>query len=74
MQRRKLKSMFCHGSLVYYRVLVCTEVIELLQTSIWAIGFRDTKSMRRAMLIGTIAVGKLMPGMNFSIALTGLLI
>ena len=62
------------GFLVSYWVLVGVAVIGLPQTSIRAMGFKDTKSMHRAMLIGTIVVGILMLGMHFAGALAGPLI
>ncbi len=45
-------------------VLVSFGVIGLPQTAVRAMGYRDSKSMHRAMIIGTFVVGFLMLGMH----------
>lgn len=45
-------------------VLVCFGVIGLPQTAIRCMGYRDSKSMHKAMIIGTFVVGFLMLGMH----------
>jgi sodium/pantothenate symporter len=45
-------------------ILVCFGVIGLPQTAIRCMGYRDSKSMHRAMIIGTFVIGFLMLGMH----------
>ena len=52
------------GSLLSFWVLVGIGLLGLPQTAVRGMGFKDTKSMHRAMLIGTITVGVLMIGMH----------
>lgn len=54
------------GYLFSYWVLVGLAVMGLPQTAIRSMGFKDTQSLHRAMLIGTIVVGFLMIGMHFA--------
>ncbi len=58
------------GYLISFWVLVGIGVLGLPQTAVRAMGFKDTASMHRAMLYGTIVVGILMIGMHFAGALT----
>ncbi len=52
------------GSLISFWVLVGVGVLGLPQTAVRGMGFKDTKSCHRAMLLGTIVVGVLMIGMH----------
>ena len=52
------------GALLAFWVLVGVGVLGLPQTAVRGMGFKDTKSCHRAMLIGTIVVGVLMIGMH----------
>ncbi len=52
------------GGLLSFWVLVGVGVLGLPQTAVRGMGFKDTKSCHRAMLIGTIVVGVLMIGMH----------
>lgn len=52
------------GALLSFWVLVGVGVLGLPQTAVRGMGFKDTKSCHRAMLIGTIVVGVLMIGMH----------
>lgn len=52
------------GSLLSFWVLVGVGVLGLPQTAVRGMGFKDTKSLHNAMLIGTITVGVLMIGMH----------
>lgn len=45
-------------------VLVCFGVIGLPQTAIRGMGYKDSKSLHRAMIIGTFVIGFLMLGMH----------
>lgn len=58
------------GYLISFWVLVGVGVLGLPQTAVRGMGFKDTQSMHRAMLYGTIVVGILMIGMHFAGALT----
>ena len=58
------------GYLISFWVLVGVGVLGLPQTAVRSMGFKDTRSMHRAMLYGTIVVGILMIGMHFAGALT----
>ena len=51
------------GSLLSFWVLVGVGVIGLPQTAVRGMGFKNTKSLHSAMLIGTIVAGLLMIGM-----------
>ena len=62
------------GSLLSFWVLVGVGVIGLPQTAVRGMGFKDTKSLHSAMLIGTIAAGVLMIGMHVGGAWAGALI
>ncbi len=52
------------GALLSFWVLVGIGVLGLPQTAVRGMGFKDTKSLHNAMLIGTIVVGVLMIGMH----------
>ncbi|MGN0709323.1 MAG: sodium/pantothenate symporter [Anaerovoracaceae bacterium] len=58
------------GYMISFWVLVGVAVLGLPQTAVRGMGFKDTKSMHRAMLYGTIVVGILMIGMHFAGAFT----
>ncbi len=58
------------GYLISFWVLVGVGVLGLPQTAVRGMGFKDTQSMHRAMLYGTIVVGILMIGMHFAGVLT----
>lgn len=58
------------GYLISYWVLVGVGVLGLPQTAVRGMGFKDTRSMHRAMIYGTVVVGILMIGMHFAGALT----
>lgn len=58
------------GYLISYWVLVGVGVLGLPQTAVRGMGFKDTKSMHRAMIYGTVVVGILMIGMHFAGVLT----
>ena len=49
------------GFLLSYWVLVGIGVLGLPQTAVRGLGFKDTKSLHRAMIYGTLVVGVLMP-------------
>ena len=55
---------YAPGTLLSFWVLVGVGVLGLPQTAVRGMGFKDTKSCHRAMLIGTIVVGVLMIGMH----------
>ena len=57
------------GTLLSYWVLVGVGVLGLPQTAVRSMGFKDTESLHKAMLYGTIVVGILMIGMHFAGAL-----
>ena len=52
------------GALLSFWVLVGVGVLGLPQTAVRGMGFKDTKSLHKAMLIGTIVIGVLMIGMH----------
>lgn len=52
------------GSLLSFWVLVGIGLLGLPQTAVRGMGFKNTKSLHSAMLIGTITVGVLMIGMH----------
>lgn len=52
------------GSLLSFWVLVGVGLLGLPQTAVRGMGYKDTKSLHSAMLIGTITVGVLMIGMH----------
>ena len=58
------------GYLISFWVLVGVGVMGLPQTAVRSMGFKDTQSMHRAMIYGTVVVGILMIGMHFAGALT----
>ena len=58
------------GYLISFWVLVGIGVMGLPQTAVRSMGFKDTRSMHRAMIYGTVVVGILMIGMHFAGALT----
>ena len=57
------------GYIISFWVLVGVAVMGLPQTAVRCMGFKDTKSMHRAMLYGTVVVGILMIGTHFAGAL-----
>ena len=57
------------GTLISYWVLVGVGVLGLPQTAVRSMGFRDTESLHKAMIYGTVVVGILMIGMHFAGAL-----
>lgn len=62
------------GTLLSFWVLVGIGVIGLPQTAVRGMGFKNTKSLHRAMLVGTIAAGFMMIGMHVGGAWSGALI
>ena len=62
------------GSLISFWVLVGVGVLGLPQTAVRGMGFKDTKSCHKAMLIGTIVAGVLMIGMHVAGAWAGALV
>ena len=54
------------GALISFWVLVGIAVLGLPQTAVRCMSFKDTKSMHRAMLYGTIVIGILMIGMHLA--------
>ncbi|MCR5732303.1 MAG: sodium/pantothenate symporter [Sphaerochaetaceae bacterium] len=54
------------GYIISFWVLVGVAVMGLPQTAVRCMGFKDTKSMHRAMLYGTVIVGILMIGTHFA--------
>ena len=58
------------GYMISFWVLVGVGVLGLPQTAVSGMGFKDTQSMHRAMMYGTVVVGILMIGMHFAGALT----
>ncbi len=62
------------GGLLSFWVLVGIGVIGLPQTAVRGMGFKNTKSLHNAMLIGTIVAGLLMIGMHVGGAWAGGLI
>jgi sodium/pantothenate symporter len=57
------------GYLISFWVLVGVGVLGLPQTAVRSMGFKDTESLHRAMIWGTVVVGILMIGMHFAGAL-----
>lgn len=55
---------YSNGSLLSFWVLVGIGVLGLPQTAVRGMGFKNTKSLHTAMLIGTVTVGVLMIGMH----------
>ena len=62
------------GSLLSFWVLVGIGVIGLPQTAVRGMGFKNTKSLHKAMFIGTVVAGLLMIGMHVGGAWAGGLI
>ncbi len=62
------------GSLLSFWVLVGVGVLGLPQTAVRGMGFKDTKSCHRALIIGTIVAGVLMIGMHVAGAWAGALV
>jgi sodium/pantothenate symporter len=62
------------GTLLSFWVLVGIGVIGLPQTAVRGMGFKNTKSLHRAMLVGTITAGFMMIGMHVGGAWSGALI
>lgn len=62
------------GGLLSFWVLVGIGVIGLPQTAVRGMGFKNTKSLHSAMLIGTVVAGFLMIGMHVGGAWSGALI
>lgn len=58
------------GYMISFWILVGIGVLGLPQTAVRGMGFKDTQSMHRAMIYGTVVVGILMIGMHFAGALT----
>lgn len=58
------------GYMISFWVLVGVGTLGLPQTAVRGMGFKDTQSMHRAMIYGTVVVGILMIGMHFAGALT----
>lgn len=54
------------GYLISFWVLVGIATLGLPQTAVRCMGFKDTRSMHRAMVYGTVVVGILMIGMHFA--------
>ena len=57
------------GTLLSYWVLVGVGVLGLPQTAVRSMGFKDTESLHKAMIYGTVVVGILMIGMHLAGAL-----
>ncbi len=62
------------GGLLSFWVLVGIGVIGLPQTAVRGMGFKNTKSLHTAMLVGTVVAGVLMIGMHVGGAWSGALI
>lgn len=62
------------GGLLSFWVLVGIGVIGLPQTAVRGMGFKNTKSLHTAMLVGTVVAGFLMIGMHVAGAWSGALI
>ena len=62
------------GGLLSFWVLVGIGVIGLPQTAVRGMGFKNTKSLHTAMLVGTVVAGFLMIGMHVGGAWSGALI
>lgn len=58
------------GYIISFWVLVGVGTLGLPQTAVRGMGFKDTQSMHRAMIFGTVVVGILMIGMHFAGSLT----
>lgn len=58
------------GYLISFWILVGVGTLGLPQTAVRGMGFKDTQSMHKAMIYGTVVVGILMIGMHFAGALT----
>ena len=54
------------GALISFWVLVGIAVLGLPQTAVRWMGFRDTESMHKAMIYGTVVIGILMIGMHLA--------
>ena len=54
------------GYLISFWVLVGVGVLGLPQTAVRSMGFKDTESLHKAMIWGTVVVGILMIGMHFA--------
>ncbi len=54
------------GALISFWVLVGIAVLGLPQTAVRCMGFKDTESMHRAMIYGTVVIGILMIGMHLA--------
>lgn len=54
------------GALISFWVLVGVAVLGLPQTAVRCMGFKDTESMHRAMIYGTVVIGILMIGMHLA--------
>ena len=54
------------GYLISFWVLVGVGVLGLPQTAVRSMGFKDTESLHKAMIWGTVIVGILMIGMHFA--------
>ncbi len=53
------------GYLISYWVLVGVAILGIPQTAIRCLGFKDTRSMHKAMIYGTVIISILMIGMHF---------
>lgn len=65
---------YTQGGLLSFWVLVGIGVIGLPQTAVRGMGFKNTKSLHTAMLVGTVVAGFLMIGMHVGGAWSGALI
>lgn len=54
------------GALISFWVLVGIAVLGLPQTAVRCMGFKDTESMHKAMIYGTVVIGILMIGMHLA--------
>ena len=54
------------GALISFWVLVGVAVLGLPQTAVRCMGFKDTESMHKAMIYGTVVIGILMIGMHLA--------
>lgn len=61
-----LTSVYTPGALLSFWILVGFGTIGLPQTAVRAMSFKDTRSLRRAMIIGTITCSLIMLGMHLA--------
>lgn len=69
-----LTAVYTPGALISYWVLVGFGTLGLPQTAVRGMAFKDTKSLRRAMIIGTVTCAIVMVGMHLAGAWAGALV